>query len=491
MEETEIKLEVDPESRAAVAHAFAVPQAVATRLRATYWDTADSRLAGAGMVLRLRLEGKTWVQTAKGVGNSALHRLEHEVALPGDWPAGGPAPNPERHAGTPVGDRLRATLAASPPGPAAALEPRYTTDVLRRAIRIEAAGAVVEVAFDDGEIRAGEQSSAICEVEIESLSGPCALLFQTARQGIAAHSLWVGSASKAERGERLRLGLAHPAPVKAVAARLVPSMSLDAARRQVVASCLAHLLPNAEAVGHGSDDPDHVHQVRVALRRLRTALRVLGTASEEERAAERRLASAFRELGVLRDREVLATTVLPRLLEAGAPPLPAPPPSPDARPAAAVIRDAALQATLVDLIAYSMGDPDPHSPPAKRSIRRILRRQHQRLVREARHFEALPEERQHAVRKHLKRLRYSAEFGRSLFDAKPVARYLSRLEPAQEALGLHTDESVALALFQQAARAGDAQAQAAIDWLEARRPASAKACARCLRRVTKAARFFD
>lgn len=54
---------------------------VRTRLQARYFDTADQRLVADGMVLRLRKEGRRWVQTVKAAGDNALHRLEHNVDL--------------------------------------------------------------------------------------------------------------------------------------------------------------------------------------------------------------------------------------------------------------------------------------------------------------------------------------------------------------------------------------------------------------------------
>lgn len=486
MDETEIKLEVDASARAGVASAFAGPNVVSTRLRATYWDTPDGGLARRGIALRVRLEGRHWVQTAKAAGDSVLQRLEHNVPIPGRWPADGPVADAARHAGTKVGDLLNAALIG-----AAAIERRYTTDVMRRSLQVASDGAAVEVVFDEGEVRAGDRRSPVCEVEIEWRSGDPALLFEVARRGIAAHGLRIGTLSKSARGERLRAAVAHPAPVKATVAKLKASMNLDAALRHTVAACLAQVLGNADEVATGSPDPDPVHQLRVGLRRMRTALRELGSASIALHPAwEPQLARAFRELGVLRDREVLVATVAPRLLEAGAPALPVLPPVSGARSGLDIVHDRGLQQTLVGLIEYSMGSGERDAPPAKKALSQVLRRLHRRVARDARRFEALPEERQHAVRKLLKRLRYVAEFGRSLFDGKKVARYLERLEPAQDALGRHNDEAVALALYRQAAQAGDLQAWFAVGWLQARQTASAAEGARRLRRIADAPRFF-
>ena len=487
MSEIEIKLEVDPGARAGVALAFAQAHATRLRLQAIYWDTPDGRLAAHGIALRVRREGRRWVQTVKAAGDSSLHRLEHNVALVVAGSPDAPAADPSRHADTPVGQRLIALLEGAP-----AIEPRYATDVLRRALRIAVDGAAVEVAFDEGVVRAGERHTPVCEVEVESLHGDLALLFDIARRGIAEHGLRIGSVSKSARGERLHQSVAHGLPVKAGAPALTTVMNLDAALRCTVATCVAQILANADEVAAGSPDPDHVHQLRVGLRRLRTALRELGSASPAvDPAWEPRLAHTFRELGVLRDHEVLAATVVPRLIDAGAPALAALVPVSQAREPRALVRDPAVQQTLVDLVEFSMGEPQSEAPAARKALNAILRGLHRKLARRAKRFESLPEAQQHAVRKLLKRLRYVAEFARSLHDPKKVLRYLDRLEPAQEALGRHNDEAMALALYRRAAEGGDANAWFAVGWLQGRQAAGAAQCARRLRQVADAPRFFD
>ncbi len=75
MTEIELKLAVPPAARAAVRAAVATASAQRVRLRAAYADTADQRLAAAGFALRLRQEGRRWVQTLKGRGDGLLARL--------------------------------------------------------------------------------------------------------------------------------------------------------------------------------------------------------------------------------------------------------------------------------------------------------------------------------------------------------------------------------------------------------------------------------
>ena len=102
--ETELKFQVPPSRNASLRRAVATTSARTLRLKALYAETPDQRLAAAGLALRLRKEGRVWVQTLKGRGDGLVRRLEHEVPLPPQ--AGEPALDPRRHAGTPVGEML-------------------------------------------------------------------------------------------------------------------------------------------------------------------------------------------------------------------------------------------------------------------------------------------------------------------------------------------------------------------------------------------------
>ena len=197
MHEIELKFQVPPDRRrsvdAAVAGRAAAPR---TRLQAAYFDTASRALARAGLALRIRREGRRWVQTLKGLGDDGITRAEHNVVLTAshqaDWPA-----DPARHAGTAVGERLAAVLheAGEP------LSLVFRTDILRRTRRVRTPRGTVELAFDDGHINAGGQRLAVCELEIELVSGSPLAVIETARRWVLPHGLWLDTRSKAERGE--------------------------------------------------------------------------------------------------------------------------------------------------------------------------------------------------------------------------------------------------------------------------------------------------
>lgn len=340
MHEIELKFQVEAGARAAVARAVATATARRTRLQAVYFDTPERLLAEHAVSLRLRKEGPRWVQTVKGGPLHGIQRLEHEVVLA----ARGAAPPPlvlERHAGHPAGERLLQLLKGAPrgsAGPAPALGERYRVDVTRlhRVQRVR--GGQVELAFDSGRIVAGEASETISELEIESLRGGAPVVIEAARRWVMRFGVWLDPRSKAERGDRLARGLAQVDAVYAGKAGLASGSTPAAARQLAVAEALAQILPNAAEIASGAHHDEHVHQLRVALRRLRSLLRFLrlappsidaatGAAGEtapvdglpDDSTLDAALRELFRALGATRDADAIALALDPKLRAAGAP----------------------------------------------------------------------------------------------------------------------------------------------------------------------------
>ncbi len=272
MQEIELKFQVPATRRDAVAREVAgraPPPAL--RLQAAYFDTPDRRLAQAGLALRLRREGPRWVQTLKGAAVDGLTRLEHNAPRAGRG-AALPALDLSLHAGTPAGERLAQVLGAEE---REALQCLFRTDIRRVHRRVRTRLGTVELAFDSGELVAGDARLPVSELEIELVSGSPLAVMATARRWIDRHGLWLDTRSKAERGDLLARGLARAPERKAQPASLKPRQNLDAARRSVLASCFDQVSVNASQVAAGDFGAEHVHQLRVGLRRLRTALRFL------------------------------------------------------------------------------------------------------------------------------------------------------------------------------------------------------------------------
>ena len=497
--ELELKFHIAPERLAGVRAAM-TRQATATvaapqrmRLQACYFDTPDGALAAAHLSLRLRKEGRRWVQTLKAPGDSAVRRLEHEVEVRAPDARGVPAIDVARHLGTDAGRALDRVLKHG--DRRTALVVHYLTDVWRRRLPAAAAGGQLEIAFDEGRIVAGERSLPVCEIEFELKSGPSAALFEVARAWRAAHGLCLATVSKAERGERLVQGSLEIAPVKAGTPRVDAGMDGETLLRAVVADCLDQILGNAGEIAAGRFGPDHVHQLRIGIRRLRTVLRELGAcATAVDPGWEAPLVQAFRALGEYRDRDTAAAAVQPWLRTAGAPcvDLPAPMANEVADPVQTVRADN-FQATLLALLDFALTEKPAEAGAGAADVRdvvaRRLRKLHRQVVDDGKRFERLDETSQHRVRKRLKRLRYLTECVAPLFGARAVERYLKRLRPAQEALGAHNDAHVALGLYRQAAES-DPKAWFAVGWLQARQGESAVVCQRTLEQVAVARRFW-
>jgi len=490
-EEVELKLEIAAERVGALRQALRAGAVRTERHRAIYFDTPDERLARAGAALRLRREGRRWVQTLKLSTPDALRRLEHNAdvdAPPGEEPALVLA----RHAGTPAGAALDAILGAE----ALDLVARFRTDVRRTTRSVRVGGARIELALDAGAVVARTGEAPVLELELELKSGPLEGLLECARRWLDAHGLWIGTVTKAERGARLARGEA----LRAVGARPVQAASgADAATFWLasVRSALDQGLVNLASLAGGAEDDAIVHQARVGLRRLRTALRELAAHAPGSVDAgwEHALRAAFRELGAHRDLDVVLPSVRAQLPAAGLPLFADPQPPEAPRPLVQIARDASLQRTLLDLLGLVHRAPAAVAPAlagesARSVVTRRLHALHDRLARDAGRYADLDRVRQHAVRKRLKRLRYLAEFAAPLFGAKRVAKVLGHWRAAQDALGASHDARVAAEAWRRQAQHEPA-AWYAVGWLAARDAQAVDECRRALRQATKAKTFWS
>jgi len=480
--ETELKFQVLPAHAAALRRAVATASARTVRLQAVYADTPDQRLAAAGLALRLRKEGRTWVQTLKGRGDGLMRRLEHEVRLPPQ--TGEPTLDPRRHASTEVGERLLQAL-----GGDAALCTLYRTDVRRLQRRVRHGGAVIEIAYDHGRIVADGRAVAVDEIEFELVSGPATALPSLAARWAARFGLWWDVRTKSERGARLALGRDQVPAVKAVAAGLSPGAGPGEAWSTVLHSALAQALPNAAEIAAGTDAPEHLHQLRVAIRRLRSALRWFADWGGDAAAAHALDADwrgPFGRLGAARDTDVLAIGLQPALTVAGAPPFDWPPAATDAGPGE-IVRGTEFTSLLLRALALSMtpaaaGDG---GPAALRSLAaRRLRRSWRRVLRDARGFGTASADERHRTRKRLKRFRYGLEYLMPLLSRKPALRLHRAVCRALDALGelndLHTAE-----LQLRDCAAADPRAWFAVGWVAGRLPLAQEAAAAALWRLTR------
>lgn len=500
--EIEFKFCIPPERLAALQAAVRRGRWAAIRMEARYFDTPDGALASRGIAFRLRREGDQWVQTVKALGDGPLDRQEHN-AKRGPATAGtAPEPLPQLHSGTVAGTRLLQALQATS-GP---LTETYGTEMDRITRDISRQGAVAELALDIGRVVAHrgtpqQAEASICELELELKAGPVEGLAALATQWATRHGLFLSTVSKAERGERL---LTAPGSRPARKARPLahtgqPLPSGPALQRAVVAHCLQQILGPASDIAEGSHDDEQVHQLRIGIRRLRTALRELAPLAPGsfDPAWEAPLVEVFQQLGHLRDRSQVMQRIGAELRAAGAPAGEALEAGLNGCAAAEhIVRNPAFQGALVGLMAFTTQGLDamglePAGLDAKatrRLLQQRLRALHGQVRKGARGFATRTPQAQHRLRKRLKRLRYLTEFVAPGLDA-PSARFLDSLQPALSALGRLNDERVAAALYREMAESGEPNAWFGVGWLAGREALAIAACEQALSQIAETPRL--
>ena len=110
MYEIELKFAVPAKRRAALEKALKRGSVRVERIQAFYFDTADECLAEHGMALRLRKEGRRWVQTLKAATANSFRRIEDNVSVPAPRGGGPPVLDLARHHTASAGDVLRKML---------------------------------------------------------------------------------------------------------------------------------------------------------------------------------------------------------------------------------------------------------------------------------------------------------------------------------------------------------------------------------------------
>lgn len=489
--EFEIKLHVPDDRLGAVRAAVMRGAAERTRLRARYFDTAEGDLASNRVALRLRQEGPFWVQTAKAAGGNALHRLEDDVPFEA---AEGIEPVLRRHRGSDVARRLSQALGGIGRKADAKLVETWRTDVDRTARRLVAGGTVVELALDTGSIRAGRRRAGVQELELELKQGQPAAALELAQQWCEVHGLWLDTASKAARGQQVAAGRHMAAPTGFELPPLKRKTDSMQLARALVSAALDQVIGNAGEIARGQFADEHVHQMRVGLRRLRTALRELDRIEPVADARDRQaLANAFRALGAHRDAAHVQPLLVAQMRADGGPAL-----HMDAAQAAApdpvqAVRDRELQHVLLRLLAVAVDDSRRaalNAAATRAAMRARLQALFRAIVRDAARFDALTQEQQHKLRKRFKHLRYLCEFTQSLFRADAAAAaFVGELKPVQEALGHYQDLWIASEYWKKRSQ-DDADALFALGWLQARRRQEAQRCAKACKRFARRARPF-
>ncbi len=421
------------------------------KLADVYFDTPDLGLRRHDIALRTRREGRRWSQTVK---RAAADPSKQRVR-PKQWER----PYQGRFDFSGIGDPQVRRLIEwhQVDSPRAQV---FETTISRTAWRLTSARKTsVLVMLDRGLIRSGGAREAISEILLILERGDAAALFELALALADSLPLQLGMLSKIERGYRLHQGTPFE-PLKADVSPVHAGQSLQRAFRSVAAACLRQFQLNQ--LGAGLDDPEFIHQMRVALRRLRSALRVFMPILPAKfvAAAVPQIRTLAATLGHARDRDVLLQDVLA--------PVRAAYPN-DARIEALCAaaehdrgsaRDEARAAlatpehcqflltftAMLDALAPGAGD-EPLEAFAARRIGKL----HERLRALAQEAQKLDIDALHALRVGAKRLRYAIEFFAPLYRAKSVKAAHEPLAFLQDTLGMLNDLASARTLLMRCA----------------------------------------
>lgn len=477
--EIELKLLVNSQGAAALRrhrllkeHAVEPPRDL--DLSAIYFDTPGFQIRQSGAGLRVRRSGNAWVQTFKAGGsvNGGLHS-RHEWESPVD----GPQPDllalrSRIERGSAWHKLLRS--------PALALEiaPIFTAHVTRTVwdLRLPQ-GDLVECVLDIGELDHAGVTAPISEVELELKSGSVAHLFDFALALLQDIPMRTGTLSKADRGYAL-CAPQSPQAVKAEALALSPDMTVEEAFGAIVANCMTQIQANESGVAQGHD-VESLHQMRVGLRRLRSALDLFDEVIRPAPAIHEELEWLNAQLGAPRDWDVLCSATLPAIASAA---------PQEHRIAVVTLGALGKSHETHEAAAEAVGSPrytrlilaftrwvqasgwrDEMSAKARKCLARplprfaetVLEKRQQRLHKRARGLANASATTRHRMRIAAKKSRYATEFFAALYPAKKVRRYVGALSALQDVLGHCNDAAVAERLLAQLQQEHETYADAA------------------------------
>jgi len=487
--EIELKFLCDPADLDRVLAAAPAGEDEVKDLTSTYFDTPDRDLRKAGASLRVREGGGKRVQTVKR--GEGMTREEHETTLNGEG----------LDASTPPLDQILSRAERH------ALRPAFEVKVHRRQRLIRHHGAQIEIAVDQGEIRGQDRTHAITEVELELKSGGAEALFDLARALGRSAPLYLSFEGKASQGEALLDG-ATLAARRGDKGKMKPTATTGQAFQTIARNTLVQIAANAQVLRQVRR-PEAVHQLRVAARRLRSALATFRAVVEDDRfeGLKAELKWLADSAGEARDLDVfLAETFAPALaadparrgLAALGETLEQARSGAHARIAAAVasarFRELVLEAAAwAETGAWLTRTDTARERPARAFAAQALTRRRRKLLKRSRDLAALDDAARHKVRIEAKKLRYAADAFAPLFDAKAADRFLKPLKALQDDLGQLNDAATAERLVGRLAL--DAPAAFAAGRLAgeraARKPALVRAAAKALRQLEDADGFWS
>ena len=456
--EIELKLEVATRNLPRLAAGSVLKGAITSapktaNLVSVYFDTDKLKLRQHGLSLRVRRIGRRLVQTVKQDhnGNAALFargEWEHDIHTT--------QPDLDAARDTALAPLLNKKLRRN-------LKPVFGTRVHRKVFQIRSGDSEIELSIDKGKVEAGQKSSPLCEVEVQLKQGQAADLFKLTKRLAQQVPVQLAVKSKADRGYAL-LTAEKAEAIKAAPIALPLDADAQSAFRIIGRACLHQLVANQSIMLAG--DAEALHQMRVALRRLRAAISLFSGMLTDPQTNV--LKAGFKwitgELGPAREFEVFLKRVVKPVADRQGDESGTGLVSGEIRQrrenalarAGAAVESQRFRDLALDTVAWiELGDWTRNLDDAARLLREQpvaavaveqLGRRWKKIAKRDKRLAEMDPQGRHKLRIRAKKLRYAAEFFATDFPGKKSTRrrkdFVAHLEQLQDALGELNDIAV-------------------------------------------------
>ena len=451
--ETELKLYIAPEDCSKLLqHPLLQSSHTQTKqLYNSYFDTAKHDLLKQGIGLRVRHIGKKRIQTIKTAGKAfgGLHkRQEWENEITADTPDYSKFP--------------KEALININKKNLKQVEIIFSTDFKRTTWDLRFENSQIEVALDEGTVKCQTAETPISEVELELKAGTPEQLYKVALILQKDIPLNIENKSKAERGYTLHKPKT-PTFHKAGSVELPSNLTAEQAFIHIISYCLSHLQANQDIVLYGKnlENIEGVHQMRVALRRLRSCLNLYKPIISYETHTEIRQEIKWISdvLGIARDWDVFAQNLkqiqepILKILENTI--------ATHQAQAYIEVRQAMHSQRYTRLLlllgqwlteAYwrKTSSSQNLDSPIKDLATTILNKHYQRVSKQGKNLSQLNSEELHNLRISIKKLAYGTRFFTNLYPLEATRAYAKILSDLQDELGILNDNNVANELLDKA-----------------------------------------
>jgi triphosphatase len=459
--EVELKLGVTPQNITALRNypgfADSLHHPTHEVLDSIYFDSDERFLRDHGVTLRVRHIDDRRVQTIKSADRGVVlfERSEWEQTIEGDQP------DLTGVKDTALGRILTDDVRK-------ALKPVFETKIERTSYRLNGNGADIIMAIDEGQILAPNSSQPVSEIELELKEGRPADLFRIARDILNIVPAHLEFKSKPERGYEL-VEKPQVAAETACDPELSAGMSAGRAFTLVGRTCLRHLVANVPAML--ARNGVALHQMRVALRRLRAAMSLFSAVAGDDRAEaiKTELRWLALELGPARDLDTLILEVIKPMRQQHG--------NEQGllsiskmfsrkrlkyyRQAQAAVQSARFRRLVLDTAEWvEAGSWSTSEDALKRARREMpieiyaadqLSHRYKRIRRRGRRIDDLNPEQLHRLRIQVKKARYASDFFSGVYRGKKSAKQCKKVKSSlmqlQNSLGRLNDIVTHKALF--------------------------------------------